>query len=454
LPIDVPTPTRGPARAAWFVYDGLEIDERSGVLRCRYRLDGRPFVEIVRVAPHREWTPAAYEAARLVHLLAGVSYYKAGAAHSIDLGQTVVRPGEREFLRSFYLEGLGEFAYRNGLSLDDVAIVGGRETAGAAMCEVDPGHLLVPFGGGIDSLVSVDIATRVRDDVALFVVSRGGDRFAAIERAAAATGLPVLRAEREVDLALLRPADPGQFFNGHVPITGILSAIAVLTAVLDGRGAVVMSNEWSASRGNLNAGGRVVNHQYSKSDAFEESFRAVLAGALAPAPDYFSLLRARSELWVARQFAQLRQFHPVVHSCNRAFHLDPSRRLDGWCGECDKCCFIDLVLSPFLGRPALAAIFGGTEPVDNTGLLPRFRDLLGLGTGRKPFECVGDVDECRTAATLAVARPDRAGSPVLGALVAELGERVGAARADAGRLLEPLGPHNVPDAFVSAATLV
>jgi hypothetical protein len=52
-------------------------------------------------------------------------------------------------------------------------------------------------------------------------------------------------------------------------VTGILSAIAVLAAVLEDRDAVVMSNEWSASVPTLEYDGRPVNHQFSKSAAFE-----------------------------------------------------------------------------------------------------------------------------------------------------------------------------------------
>ena len=60
------------------------------------------------------------------------------------------------------------------------------------------------------------------------------------------TGLPVVRAERAIDEQVLRSAELG-FLNGHVPVTGIISAIGVLAAVLDGRDALVMSNEWSSS---------------------------------------------------------------------------------------------------------------------------------------------------------------------------------------------------------------
>ena len=225
----------------------------------------------------------------------------------------------------------------------------------------------MPFGGGIDSIVTVEHVRR-RADAALFIMSRPGSRFEAIEAPAAVTGLPIVRAGREIDPQLLRSAELG-FLNGHVPVTGILSAIAVMAAVLAGRDAVVMSNEWSASIPTLEADGRPVNHQFSKSMTFEGAFREVLATALGggsggrSAVSYFSFLRPFSELWVAQRFAGLTEYHGTFRSCNRAFHLDESKRLDHWCGRCDKCCFIDLILAPFLPAAELSAIFGGQEPL-------------------------------------------------------------------------------------------
>jgi hypothetical protein len=456
------TPPPSPPRAERFSYGRLEIDEQAGELRCHYRLDDFELVEVVFVRPGASWTEQVYEVARLVHLLAGVSYYKAGAPPVVDLGMLQVRPAERELLRAFYLGGLGEFAHRNGLVLDGIEFVGGREAPAPSVLPADgparsaPERPLLPFGGGIDSIVSFDALERAGSDVALFVLSRRGLPFEAIEKAAVVTGRPILRAERELDPALL--AGPGSHpalrFNGHVPITGILSAIAVLVALLEGRDGVVMSNEWSASQPNLvDSAGHPVNHQYSKGAEFEDGFRQVLSAAVGRAVDYFSLLRPFSELWVARRFARLERFHSVVHSCNRAFHLEGSQRLGQWCGQCDKCCFIDLVLAPFLDREASSAIFGGSEPLDDLAQLPRFRALLGLAD-RKPFECVGDVHECRTAAVLAAERPDRAGQLVPAALVDELGAEARPAAADAARLLGPLGPHHIPDALVASASLL
>jgi hypothetical protein len=283
-------------------------------------------------------------------------------------------------------------------------------------------------------------------DAALFIMSRPADRFAAIEEPAAVAGLPVVRAEREIDPQLLRSAELG-FLNGHVPVTGILSAIAVLAAVLDGRDTVVMSNEWAASIPTLQYQGRPVNHQYSKSAGFEAAFRGVLAGQPASMPEYFSWLRDRTELWVALEFAALEPYHGSFRSCNKAFYADPARRLDHWCGQCDKCCFIDLILAPFMSADALRAIFTRTpEPLEDPALAGKFRALLGAGA--KPFECVGEVNECRAAVLLAAGRADRAGSRLLQGLAADVrGWPDAPADDDAAAMLRPVGESFVPAGY-------
>ncbi len=434
-----------------FRYDRYEIDPSQGKVSCHYSVGDRRFVEHLTFGAEGDWTsPAVDAAARLLFLLAGVSYYKTSAPPVVDLGDLQTTDEERHFLRTVYIEGLGEFAHRNGLDLRALEVVGPRlETRRPAPYEPVPDSPLIPFGGGIDSIVTTEITRRQHPSSALFIVSRAGDTFEAIDRPAAATGLPIARAKRELDPAVLL-SDALGFLNGHVPVTGIISGMAVLMAVLHGRDAVVMSNEWSASVGNLILDGRTVNHQWSKSLEFERGFRALLTTNLGGGFEYFSLLRPRSELWVAKEFAGLPTYHPLFRSCNRAFQIDRAKRLDRWCGVCDKCCFIDLILSPFLEPRRLAAIFGGREPLSERSLEGRFRALLGDWPEVKPFECVGDADECRVAIQMAAERPDRAGTATLQRLAEELGP--GAASPEA--LLRPLGEHCIPDAYAPQAQLV
>jgi UDP-N-acetyl-alpha-D-muramoyl-L-alanyl-L-glutamate epimerase len=218
----------------------------------------------------------------------------------------------------------------------------------------------------------------------------------------------------------------------------------VLAAVSAGRDAVVMSNERSASQPTLVVDGRGINHQYSKSWSFERALRAVIAETLGPGLSYFSLLRPYSELWVAERFAKLRAYHHVFRSCNRAFHIDPAARLDHWCGHCDKCAFIDLVLAPFLTPVELGGIFGGPEPLRNDALADQFRALLGLLPDRKPFECVGDIDECRAALALTAQRSDRADDVLVQQLAAQLPTL---SAADAAQLMKATPPDAIPDAY-------
>jgi hypothetical protein len=438
-----------------FRYDGLTVDPATGTVTCRYSAAAHSFAEHFTFGPGKNWDDPAVEGAlRLLFLLAGVSYYKTTAAPTIDLGDVPTTPAERAFLTSYYVNGLGEFAYRNGIDLAALRILGPAAAPGRpGTYDATPGRPLIPFGGGIDSIVTVESLSADHPEAALFVVHPAGDRYAAIEDAAAVTGLPVVHVARALD-PLVKRSDELGFLNGHVPVTAIVTALATVAAVLEGRDAVVLSNEWSASIPTLVTEGRAVNHQWSKGEEFEQAFAERVADAIGPGLSVFSYLRPRSELWVAEQFARLPGYHGAFRSCNRAFHQDPARRLDHWCGVCDKCCFIDLALAPFVDRPELAAVFGGHEPLQDPGNEERFRTLLDVGQGDRPFECVGDVDECRTAVLLAAERPDRAGGQLLSRLRDAVTRAAPAARAESASLLTPQGGHHIPERYAPADLLV
>src|SRR5699024_7991041 len=143
----------------------------------------------------------------------------------------------------------------------------------------------------------------------------------------------------------------------------------------------------------------------------------------------------------------------TFRSCNRAFHIAPEQRLDHWCARCDKCCFVDLILAPFVDAAVLRSVFaaGGVEPLENPALVGKFETRLGLVPDAPPSECVGDAGECQVAAQLALARRDRSGSAMLSDLVSRLGVSPGpaddTAQAAAEALLQPVGRHHIPDRY-------
>jgi len=393
-------------RASSFEYRDVVVDAAAGTITCSYHCAGVEFCEVATFEPDVDLDAGGVaSAAVLYHLLAGLSYYKAFAARTIELGELEVGDAAAALLAGALQSGLGEFAYRNQLDLRDVALSGGRPVRRVELPASERGPL-VPFGGGIDSIVTAT-ELAVDADEALFVLSNGSERFAAIERPALRTGLPIVRCHRRLDDKILSSRASG-WLDGHVPVTAILSSLALVAAIAQRRSSVVMSNERSASSPNLVVDGRAVNHQWSKSLACEELLRGALDERLANGPAYFSALRDRSELWVASAFARHPEYFSEFMSCNRAFLQDPSKRATTWCGTCDKCLFTNLVLAPFLGRAVLDSVFSGRAPLDDPLRRADLEILVGLTASPKPFECVGDADECATALVAAAARPDRA----------------------------------------------
>jgi hypothetical protein len=190
-------------------------------------------------------------------------------------------------------------------------------------------------------------------------------------------------------------------WNGHIPVTAINSCILLVAAVLYGYDSIAFANERSASAATLEYEGQQVNHQWSKSLAFEQVLRAYAHTHVAADLDYFSLLRPFSELAVTRAFARLgASYFDAFSSCNRNFRILGPRPADRWCGQCPKCHFVFLALAPFMPKPRLLSIFG-RNLLDDDSQAAGF-DALMEYREHKPFECVGEGAEARAAmATLA-----------------------------------------------------
>jgi hypothetical protein len=378
-------------RGELFRYVALDISDTT--LTGTYDLDGETFTEEVSfegVGSLR--TPAVRSVAELWFLLAGLSYYKAGAPRRVDVGTTPLGANGRLLLEAALREGLGEFAFRNDLVLDDVTITGGTATD-VTDPAVDPTRVLVPFGGGIDSVVTTTQLSSTLNQ-ALFVVSPVAGRFAPLEATASVTGHDIIRATRVLDEKILKGSDG--YFNGHVPVTAMVTLLAAVAALASGRGGVVMSNEHSSSAPNFRWQDLDVNHQWSKSWGAEQLVANALEERVGADFVVASFLRDRSEVWVAEIFSQLSEYHHVFRSCNRAFNQRLERRLATWCGECDKCLFINLMLAPFLSRSRLRDIFDH-EPLSDPLRENQLRVLVGQGQSSKPFECVGDPGESAVA---------------------------------------------------------
>jgi UDP-N-acetyl-alpha-D-muramoyl-L-alanyl-L-glutamate epimerase len=433
-----------------FRFVSCDLDSR-GVVTLRYALDEEIyFVEKldlpVESAGLREADIERVQGLlELLHWVAGVSYFKVALPANVSCETRAPSPAVAALLEALYSEGLGELAYSNRLHALPrprfPSAPARRHTDVGAGDRDEPKRVLVPVGGGKDSAVALEIVRRSGRELALFSI---GDA-APIARTVAAAGLPHLLATRTLDPGLRALNDAGAV-NGHIPITAIVSCVALLSAALNGFDTVAMANERSASAGNVVWDGVEVNHQFSKGLRAERLLSAALA-EVHPGVRSFSLLRPASELAIARAFARMERYHDAFTSCNALFRIDPAVRAGAWCCDCPKCRFVFLALAPFSDPEHLRAVFGA-DLLDDERQLEGFALLTATG-GHKPFECVGEEQESLAAIRLLADDERWREHSVVRRLVAEVLPRFPAEAGDPDTVLALSDEHAVPAALLA-----
>ena len=430
-----------------FRFVRCSFDAETGVARLVYAFDEGPELTETVTIPGAPFAldatraQAVEQAVRLLHLITGVSYYKAAVPNEIRIEGYAIDAATAVLMEQVYVHGLGEFAYRIGLSLlgrvrFPVAAQAPAPAAAAGLRE----HALVAIGGGKDSLVSIEALRGAGVDQTVTWI--GGSQL--IAACAARTGLPTLNIGRALAPELFEYNRQGAW-NGHIPVTAINSAIMVLAALLHGVDQVVFSNERSASYGSMIPGTGEVNHQWSKGWAFESAFGAYVQSHVAADLQYYSLLRPLSELAVARQFARTDHYDAHFSSCNRNFHLLGERPTNRWCGVCPKCHFVFLALAPFMPKPRLVGIFG-RNLLDDANQTGGFDALLEY-QDHKPFECVGEGQESRAAMAALGDRPEWREDVIVARFNREIRPQLDASELVVAPLLEIGGEHRIPAAL-------
>lgn len=441
---------KNPREARWFQFSRCDYDSDEALVRLVYRFEnGSELTERIRF-PDAPWPPepgrqAAFERAlHLLHLVAGVSYYKAGLSPEIRFAERRVDAELAAFLSELYVQGLAELAYHNQIDVGDRISFPGQGSSPDPIALSLPERALVAMGGGKDSLVGL----RLLQDAGIEVQAVCVGQSTLIGDTVKAAGLPLLRIERTLAPELVVMNRAGAW-NGHIPVTAINSAILLCASILYGFRYVVFSNERSADEATLNLpDGTAINHQYSKSSAFETSWREVIASHVSEDIEYFSILRPFSELEIVRRFCELSEFHPVYSSCNRNFHIDGSRTEGRWCRDCPKCRFAALSLALFLSPGRVAEIMGG-DLLDQLGQIDGFRALCSLDR-HKPFECVGETGESRAAMAALAVSTDWRDHAVVSALAPWLEH---AKVPELAELLTPSGAHSIPVPILSRLNL-
>ena len=388
----------------------LEDRQEELLIRYSFQLGDRyRFAPSLRIAkPKAGWHipishPFVQRAAFLIGLMEMISYWKAACPPRIIVNEPL-DTWEREWWTLLVRRGMAEFLYRNGLPIeapDLVMFEGSSDYTTSASRLKDLSGNLIPIGGGKDSALLISMLSADSQKSSCMLLNPIPAALAVAQTAGYSDRCVTVH--RHVDPLLFQLNSEG-FLNGHTPFSALLAFVSVLVAGLWGIEHVILANESSANESTVL--GTTVNHQYSKTVAFEDAFRQYIKTRLTPDIDYFSGLRPLNEIQIAERFAARGgALLDVFCSCN-------VRGREGyWCNHCDKCLFAYLMLAPFISRSTLSAIFG-RDLLAQQDLLPILERLAGIDNV-KPFECVGTVGEVRAV----VANLHTSGAPLVTALI-------------------------------------
>jgi len=323
-----------------------------------------------------------------------ISYWKSVCPEKVVIRPFFLNPEQLKWWKKLWFNGLGEFFWLNSIEAtqDDfleVVCVNEKAPPPVRFADIREG-IIVPVGGGKDSVVSLEFLRQMGQDVFPMMVNPREAQYQTL-KAAGISLSGAFVAQREIHPVLLEMNAQG-CLNGHTPFSSLLAFQSLLFSLVSGIPFIALSNESSANESTVP--GTNVNHQYSKSYEFELDFRHYVHQYLNPEFQYFSLLRPLSELQIAFAFSRFEQHIDVFRSCNAG------SKQNVWCGKCPKCLFTAVILLPFTGPEKLFGIFG-KDMFDDISLIPVLKQLTGIDPV-KPFECVGTPDEINTALSYAV----------------------------------------------------
>lgn len=329
-----------------------------------------------------------------------INYYKLSCPKKIIIEAGFIDEEQISFFKKLIFNGLSEYFYRNNIKLSYDEFTTFEIKSNKILhfsCDNNYDGNLILIGGGKDSIVSLELLKNEKATNKCFLFERNiypknMPSYNSIYMAGY-TDDDIVIFEAEIDDLLLKLNKEG-FLNGHVPFSSQLAFASYIMAYLNNKKYIVVSNEASSNEGNIK--GENVNHQYSKSIEFENDFRWYINKYFNKNIEYYSLLRPLLEIQIAKIFTQYPKYYNVFRSCN----LSSKNKDTNWCGNCPKCLFIFIILSPFINLETLTNIFG-VNMLDNKDLLNTFKELLGEGDN-KPFECVGTFDEVKYACSKTV----------------------------------------------------
>ena len=381
-----------------FIYEKFEIVNNINTLEIKFHfsIDDKHFFYPTIIIPFRDFyknfnsiNNDIFEKIIFnIGMIELISYWKSACPKKIIIKPYKLNQSQISFWKKVYFNGLGEFFYLNSIetNINDFCEIISNSERSSDVSEIElDDAVIVPIGGGKDSVVTLEILKQEKLNIIPMIVN---PRKASIETIKTANYSlnNIIEVKRIIHPKLLELNKLG-YLNGHTPFSAMLAFLNLAVAYLSNTRNIALSNESSANEATVE--NTNINHQYSKSYEFESDFRDYVKANISPDFNYFSFLRPISELQIGRLFSFFTKYFKDFRSCN------VGSKTDEWCGKCPKCLFTFIILSPFINQKTLCEIFD-YNLLDNNELKNEFDELCGIADV-KPFECVGTVDEVNLA---------------------------------------------------------
>jgi len=398
----------GPKSYTTFFLEGYTFDRETMTATFSYSFDGeRKFSETVqfeasKVEVKEEILNRCLELAMFV---VGTSYYKCFPTQHAEYRGKRFSKKQAEFINRVYRDGLSQFIFENHLDPATMLAVEGHGKELEPFIYDGEGILSLQSGGK-DSLLLGELLNEQGKEFTSWYMTSTNINPKIIARL---NGKEPRLGRRSLDLDMLKKTTQDGGLNGHVPVTYIVLSYALIDAVLHGENTVLAAIGAEGNEPHEMIGDFPVNHQWSKTWEAEQLLSDYVTSLISPNIHIGSPIRPFSELRIAEMFEKIcwAPYSYGFSSCNRANYEQGELNTDlKWCGTCPKCANTFLLFSPFVIPYELRRIFNGVDlfTSDNLKLQKAFKGLLGIGGVMKPFECVGEVEELRTAYHMAQAK--------------------------------------------------
>ena len=409
-----PIPTAMPSPDAVFRFLSYYFDRSTYTATFVYQgIDNIIFTEKIFFAPKPGTNTSSFnllddpgltqlldQAMFLAFILIGTSYYKAHPTKNIRLDRPL-DDFQARFFSTVFQEGLSQYAFENRLTRDKLATF--KPTPGfqnKPAVEYRGQGVLALQSGGKDSLLVAELLNEHNINFVPWYISSSSDRSHPNVIDHLDDGFNHQKASvvyRQIDHLHLQQTGG---LNGHVPVTFIVESLALIQAILNNQNVILTSIGREGEEPHAMIGDLPVNHQWSKTWQAEQLMTEYIKRYLSPDLHLGSPIRHLSELRIADPFVQKcwQKYGYSFSSCNEANYKQNNQNSTlKWCGHCAKCANSYLLFCPFIPPQFLQSLFGDKDLFLDQNLIQIFKGLLGVGGEMKPFECVGSVEELRSA---------------------------------------------------------